>query len=87
MKFETPDTRGWIVIGLFALTGIVLGSVICNPSLTDNQGFMLIAQAIVISGLIAVVNYFFGASKGATEANARADKALDVASNAQEQKK
>jgi hypothetical protein len=77
VKSSCPDTRGWIVAGLFLLTSGILGAIVLRPDLTSNQGFMVIAQAIVVSGLITVVNFFFGASKGASEANARADKALD----------
>lgn len=72
-----PDTRSWIVLGLFLLTGCILLGIYHDPGITSNQGFMVLAQAVIISGLITVVNFFFGASKGASEANARADKALD----------
>jgi hypothetical protein len=67
MTLPTIDTRGWVALGLFALTAAVLGLIAWKPDLTDNAGFMVIAQAIVISGLISVVNYLFGSSKGATD--------------------
>lgn len=73
-----PDLRGCVALGLFLLTGGVIVMIALNPSLADNQGFMILAQAVVVSGLLAVVNYLFGASKGASDANARADKALDI---------
>lgn len=73
-----PDLRACVAIGLFALTALVVALIAFQPHLADNQGFMILAQAIVVSGLLAVVNFLFGASKGASDANARADKALDA---------
>lgn len=67
MNLPNIDTRGWVALGLFALTAAVLWLIAWKPDLTDNAGFMVIAQAIVISGLISVVNYLFGSSKGATD--------------------
>jgi hypothetical protein len=77
ISINLPDTRGWIVLGLFTLSGGILTGIYVRPEIASNQPFMLLAQAVIISGLITVVNFFFGASKGASEANARADKALD----------
>lgn len=80
-----PDLRGFVATGLFALTLVILLMIREQPALTNNQGFMLLAQAIVISGVITVVNFLFGSSKGASDANARADKALDKVPDADKQ--
>ncbi len=72
-----PDLRLLVATALFALTFYIFWLIAKQPGLTANQGFMLLAQAIVISGVIVVVNYLFGSSKGAADANARADKALE----------
>jgi hypothetical protein len=77
--FWWPETRGWIVIGLFALTGYILRVAAPDPGAEPSEFFKAIAQAVVLTGFLAAVGFFFQASKGASEANARADKALDVA--------
>lgn len=84
---SAPETRGWIAIGSFALTVYVFSLIAFRPDLADNTLFVTLATAVVVGSWGAVVNFYYAASKGATEANARADKALDVASNAQEAKK
>lgn len=81
-----PDTRGWIGIGAFALTVYVFTLIAFRPDLADNTLFVTLATAVVVGSWGAVVGFYFAASKGATEANARADKALDVATSAQERK-
>lgn len=43
-----------ILLGLFILSLIVFGMIYLKPELTKDQGFMVLAQAVVISGLIAV---------------------------------
>lgn len=58
------DSRGWVSIGLFALTLIVVALLALNPSLQDNKLFATLAQAIVITGLINLAaSFYFGASK------------------------
>lgn len=72
-----PDTRGGALIGLFVLTtGILWFS---RPELGEEptEFFKAIAQAVVLTGFLAAIGFLFNASKGASEANARADKALE----------
>lgn len=62
--FTSPDSRGWNAIGLYVLTASVLGLLAWKPELKDNSLFSMLAQAIVISGLInGAVQFFYGASK------------------------
>lgn len=77
--FWWPDQRGFIVFGLFLLTGGIL--IVAAPARGQepSEFFKAIAQAVVLTGFLAAVGFFFQASKGASEANARADRALDVA--------
>ncbi len=77
MRFPLPDTRGWVALGLFALTTMILGMIYAQPTLTTNQGFMLLAQAIVLSGLInGAVAFLFGSSKGAADSRDQVGQAL-----------
>ncbi len=78
--FWWPDTKGWIVIGLFVIFNVSMFLAAFFPSLKENQLFTSQAQAIInLLGL--AVGYFVGSSQGAKEANTRADKAMDVLSN------
>ena len=47
-------TEHMILIGFFLLTAIVLVMIYTKNELTKDQGFMVLAQAIIISGLITV---------------------------------
>ena len=61
---NAPDARGWIAIGLFALTVGVFGLIAWRPELTKDQVFVLLAQTIVVTGLVnGAVSFWFGASK------------------------
>lgn len=77
-----PDTRGGALIGLFILTAAILWW--SRPALGQepSEFFKAIAQAVVLTGFLAAIGFLFNASKGASEANDRADKALDVAQKA-----
>lgn len=74
-----PETRGAALMGLFALTAVILWW--SRPALGEepSEFFKAIAQAVVLTGFLAAIGFLFNASKGASEANARADKALDLA--------
>ena len=76
--FWWPDERGFIVIGLFALTGYILYRAGPHGSEQPSEFFKAIGQAVVLTGFLAAVGFFFQASKGASEANSRADKALGL---------
>ena len=77
-----PDQRGAVIIGLFILTAGILW--VSRPAVGEepSEFFKAIAQAVVLTGFLTAVGFLFQASKGASEANARADKALDVATRA-----
>ncbi|MFI4974027.1 MAG: hypothetical protein ACHP84_05775 [Caulobacterales bacterium] len=58
------DMRGWVTIGLFGLTACIFAMIYSKPDLTKDQVFVLLAQAIVITGLVGgVIGFLFGASK------------------------
>jgi hypothetical protein len=74
-----PDTRGWVALGLFLLTGYVLHLLAKYPALASTQLFIVLATAIVVSGLIGgVVAYLFGTSKSSGDKDATIAKALDA---------
>jgi hypothetical protein len=61
-----PDTRAWLAIGFFALTGYILHLIATQPSLGENKLFFALAEGVVITGLIGgVVAFYFAASKAA----------------------
>lgn len=71
-----PDQRGWIIIGFFGLTWRILEAIASNPALLANASFMQFVQPIAgAGGLLLICSFFFGSSKGASDANARADRA------------
>lgn len=74
-----PDTRGGALIGLFILTGAILWWSAPAPGQEPTEFFKAIAQAVVLTGFLAAIGFLFNASKGASEANARADEALKLA--------
>lgn len=49
------DLRTWGAVGAFALTWRIFGTISSAPQLTGNQGFMFLAQAIVISAFATAV--------------------------------
>lgn len=76
--FWWPDERGFIVIGLFVLTGYILYQSGPHGAEQPSEFFKAIGQAVVLTGFLTAVGFFFQASKGASEANSRADKALGL---------
>jgi len=50
MKLQMPDARGWIGAGCFVLVLIVLAMIAIDKSLLDNNAFLVLATAIVITG-------------------------------------
>lgn len=70
-----PTERGWISLGTFALTVMVLWMITKYPELRNDEFFKTIATAIIITGFLnGPVSWAFSATKGggeAAEANAR----------------
>jgi predicted nucleic acid-binding Zn ribbon protein len=85
--FCWPDTRAFLIGGLFFLTVMVLLMVRENPKLTENPGFMVLAQSIIIAGLItAGCGFYFTASKSSEDKNtilATQARALEAGNNTQ----
>lgn len=58
-----PDTRGFIVIGLFLLTALIFLMIAFNPKVADVQLFGVLATAVISGGLGAATGFYFGSSK------------------------
>lgn len=71
------DVRSLIVAGLFAVFIYTLTLVAFISTLKENQLFTAMATG-TLNLLSLGVGYYLGSSKGASDANARADKAIDA---------
>lgn len=76
---HVPDLRTGVAASVIVMVFKVLGMIEKNPALTQNQGFMFLAQAIVISGFIgSILAFLFAASKTSAD-KAKADANADQA--------
>lgn len=71
------DVRSLIVLGLFAVFVYTLTLVAFIGTLKENQLFTAMATG-TLNLLSLGVGYYLGSSKGASDANARADRAIDA---------
>ena len=74
-----PDNRGWMALGLFAMTAWVLW--LARPGQPEpSEYFKILSQAVVITGFInGVLSFLYTSSKSTAEAREQAGKALDIA--------
>jgi hypothetical protein len=61
-----PDARGWIGIGVFAISVMLLW-MMRSKELREDEFFQTIATVIISNGLIAVVSWAYAATKGGGE--------------------
>ena len=59
-----PETRTWIMFGLFALAFYVIHELVRVPSLQDNKLFFGLATLIVGTFFGGAIGFYFGASQG-----------------------
>ena len=78
---EWPDARGWIGIGTFAMSVMILWMLKEDATLREDEFFKVIATAIVLTGFIqGVVGWAYTATKGGGElADANAKIVADAA--------
>ncbi|NYD88738.1 hypothetical protein [Sphingomonas melonis] len=63
-----PDARGWIGIGVFVLTVMVLWMLAVFPDLRQDEFFKTIATLIIGTGFVnGVVSWAYSATKGGGE--------------------
>lgn len=66
--FRWPDARGWIGVGVFVLTVMVLWMLAAFPELRQDEFFKTIATLIVGTGFInGVVSWAYSATKSGGE--------------------
>lgn len=67
MTFPAPDARGWIGIGVYVLTLVILALLAWEPALRGDEFFKTIATLIVGAFIKDVVGWAYSATKGGGE--------------------
>lgn len=68
MRWHLPDARGWIGIGVYSLSVMVLGIYAAVPELRNDDHFKAIMTLIVGTGFInGMVSWAYAATKGGGE--------------------
>lgn len=66
--FKWPDARGWIGIGIYSLTVMVLWMLAAFPELRRDEFFKTIATLIIGTGFVnGVVSWAYSATKAGGE--------------------
>lgn len=66
---KPTDARGWIGFGCFVLVLVILAMITFKPSLLENDAFLILATAIVVTGWVnGPVGWAYQATKGGGEA-------------------
>lgn len=70
IKVVAPsDARAWIGLGCWVLVLAVLAMIVVQPALLENDAFLILATAIVITGWVqGPVGWAYQATKGGGEA-------------------
>lgn len=63
------DARGWIAFGCYSLVLVVFGMIAASPAILENDAFLILATAVVITGWVqGPVGWAYQATKGGGEA-------------------
>lgn len=74
--------RGLIAVSLFVQSTLLFVALIFKPSLADNQGFMVLATAVIVTGWVGgAIAYAYASGIDATKNSASLGKALDLAAS------
>lgn len=66
---KPTDARGWIGLGCFLLVLVILAMIGLMPKLLENDAFLILATAIVVTGWVnGPVGWAYQATKGGGEA-------------------
>jgi hypothetical protein len=66
---KPTDARGWIGVGCFLLVIVILGMIAFKSELLENDAFLILATAIVVTGWVnGPVGWAYQATKGGGEA-------------------
>lgn len=72
--------QNWLALGVFAQTCGLFLLMWGSPDLMDNQGFMTLASAVIVTGWVGtILGLAFQAGKTIGEQTAAVNKALDLA--------
>jgi hypothetical protein len=74
-----PDFLGWVAIGLFGQSSALFAMMCFYRGLTENQGFMTLASAVIVTGWIGgAVGFAYTAGKRDGEQAATISRAVDA---------
>lgn len=65
-----PDARGFIALGLFALTFFLFALLALNPHLADIQLFGVLATAVISGGFGGMLGFYYGSSRSSSDKDA-----------------
>ena len=71
-----PDSRGWVILGFFALEFYMLRLISEDGTLLANAAFMQVMMAITTGGILLIASNLFGGTKSGQEMNARVGESL-----------
>lgn len=78
------EFRGWLALALFIQTSSLFGMMAVIRELTENQGFLTLASAVIVTGWIGGAAAFaYAAGKNNAERNETIDRLTRVVENAQ----
>ena len=66
-EWKWPDARGWIGLGVFAISIMLIWMMHNSRELREDEFFQTIATVIISNGLMAVVAWAYAATKGGGE--------------------
>lgn len=78
--FFPTDFRGWLGLGLFLQSTFLFVLLAAVPDLMENQGFLTLASAVIVSGWVGGAAAFaYSAGKGNAERSEQVSAALRLA--------
>lgn len=78
------EFRGWLALGLFIQSSSLFGMLALFPHLSENQGFLTLASAVIVTGWIGGAAAFaYSAGKGQAERQEQLSSALRLAEGSQ----
>ncbi len=63
MAWKFPDARGWIGIGVFAISTMLIWMMHNSRELREDEFFQTIATVVIANGLMAVIAWAYSATK------------------------
>lgn len=77
---KSAEIQNWLALAVFVQTTGLFGLMWASPELMDNQGFMTLASAVIVTGWVGtILGFAFQAGKTIGEQTAAVNKALDFA--------